>query len=235
MFTYRWELGGRARPRAPAGWCASTSYEMASRLSYTILASMPDAELFAAAAAGQLNNPDKIAEQARRLLASDKAKVGLRRVHRAVAGGQLPADPDQGRVLHQLHARPSARRCCGRAGPSSPPSCRASRASSRSCSPRAPRFVDGPLAKLYGVDQRDRHRDAAGQPEPDPAGRHPDPRQLPRRALRRRRAAPDPPRSADPGQGALHPDHPAARLRAAAGQGRGAEHLEPQAVRGVDA
>ena len=50
---------------------------MASRLSYMVLASMPDADLFAAAAAGKLREPDQIAEQAKRLLASDKAKVGL--------------------------------------------------------------------------------------------------------------------------------------------------------------
>ncbi len=75
MFTYRWELGdykGNTQQLARLD-----DYAIASRLSYMILASMPDAELFSAAAAGQLTDPGKIGDQARRLLASDKAKLGL--------------------------------------------------------------------------------------------------------------------------------------------------------------
>jgi hypothetical protein len=75
MFTYRWELG--ASPSGPSGLVRLNDYEMASRLSYMVLASMPDADLFAAAAAGKLREPDQIAEQAKRLLATDKAKIGL--------------------------------------------------------------------------------------------------------------------------------------------------------------
>jgi hypothetical protein len=75
MFTYRWELG--ASPSGTSGLVRLNDYEMASRLSYLVLASMPDADLFAAAAAGKLREPDQIAEQAKRLLATDKAKIGL--------------------------------------------------------------------------------------------------------------------------------------------------------------
>ena len=89
----------------PGGLVPLDSYGMASRLSYTIMATMPDAELFAAAAAGQLNSSDKIAEQARRLLASDKAKLGLREfIVQWMVVSSLPT-PEQGRDLHQLHPR----------------------------------------------------------------------------------------------------------------------------------
>jgi len=75
MFGYRWELGTAALKDGPL--VKLNDYEIASRLSYMTLASMPDAELFTAAAAGGLTDPDKIAAQARRLLASPKAKAGL--------------------------------------------------------------------------------------------------------------------------------------------------------------
>jgi len=75
MFSYRWELGGDPIQDGPL--VRLNDYEIASRLSYLTLASMPDAQLFAAAAAGDLTDPEKIATQARRLLASDKAKIGL--------------------------------------------------------------------------------------------------------------------------------------------------------------
>ena len=70
-FLYRWEtVGGPTRdgPLIQLG-----SYEMASRLSYALTASMPDPDLFAAAAAGALGRPDQIESQARRLLASPRA------------------------------------------------------------------------------------------------------------------------------------------------------------------
>jgi len=75
MFAYRWELGTAATKDGVL--VKLNDYEVASRLSYMTLASMPDAELFTAAAAGGLTDPDKIAAQARRLLASPKAKAGL--------------------------------------------------------------------------------------------------------------------------------------------------------------
>ncbi len=52
-------------------------YEVASRLSYFVLASMPDDELFAAADANQLRTPQQLAEQTRRLLASPRARASI--------------------------------------------------------------------------------------------------------------------------------------------------------------
>jgi hypothetical protein len=68
QFLYRFELGS-----TPAGGYAKpTQYEIASRLSYIYLQSMPDAALFAAADAGELATQAEIEAQARRLLADPK-------------------------------------------------------------------------------------------------------------------------------------------------------------------
>ena len=50
------------------------SYEMASRLSYFLWASMPDQELFQAAAEGKLNQPEILREQATRMLRDRKTR-----------------------------------------------------------------------------------------------------------------------------------------------------------------
>jgi hypothetical protein len=52
-----------------------TDHELASRLSYFLWSSMPDAELFAAADAGLLQDPAELAAQARRMLASPSAEA----------------------------------------------------------------------------------------------------------------------------------------------------------------
>lgn len=49
-------------------------YELASRISYFLWSSMPDAELRRAAAAGELNNPAKLAAQVKRMVQDPKAK-----------------------------------------------------------------------------------------------------------------------------------------------------------------
>jgi Protein of unknown function (DUF1592)/Protein of unknown function (DUF1588)/Protein of unknown function (DUF1595)/Protein of unknown function (DUF1585)/Protein of unknown function (DUF1587) len=75
-FLYRWELGEPGIKDGPL--VRFNSYEVASRLSYFFWASMPDQGLFDAAAKNALQNPDQIATEARRLLASPKAKDGVR-------------------------------------------------------------------------------------------------------------------------------------------------------------
>jgi hypothetical protein len=57
------------------------NWEMASRLSYLIWASMPDDQLFAAAAAGKLSAPADIQAQAQRLLADPKAHARVADFH----------------------------------------------------------------------------------------------------------------------------------------------------------
>lgn len=52
-----------------------SDFEIASRLSYTIWGSMPDAELFAAATDGALTDPDVLEAHARRMLADPRARA----------------------------------------------------------------------------------------------------------------------------------------------------------------
>jgi Protein of unknown function (DUF1592)/Protein of unknown function (DUF1588)/Protein of unknown function (DUF1587)/Protein of unknown function (DUF1595)/Protein of unknown function (DUF1585) len=66
-FLYRFEL-------TPTSGAALGPWEMASRLSYLLWGSMPDTELFLAAANGELASADDITRQARRMLADPRAR-----------------------------------------------------------------------------------------------------------------------------------------------------------------
>ena len=68
-FLYRLE---RAAPGAAPGPVSNT--ELASRLSYFLWSSMPDASLLAAAEAGRLADPDTLAAEARRMLQDDRVR-----------------------------------------------------------------------------------------------------------------------------------------------------------------
>jgi hypothetical protein len=70
QFLYLVERGGDAV--GGSDLVELTDYEMASRLSYFLNNTMPDEELFAAAAAGELRTPEQIEMQARRLTAKDE-------------------------------------------------------------------------------------------------------------------------------------------------------------------
>jgi hypothetical protein len=59
-----------------------THYEIASRLSYLLWNTMPDAILFAAADAGLLHDPAEIEAQARRMLDTPRAREAVRNFHR---------------------------------------------------------------------------------------------------------------------------------------------------------
>jgi hypothetical protein len=83
-FLYRWELEGLPTP--DGSLVRLGAWEVASRLSYFLWASMPDQRLFEAAAAGTLLKPGRIAEEARRMLADAKARDGLRAFHLAWLG-----------------------------------------------------------------------------------------------------------------------------------------------------
>jgi hypothetical protein len=75
-FLYRWERG-LAAPQTDGTLVKFDSYEVASRLSYFVWNSMPDATLMDEADAGRLQTPDQIAAQARRLLADGRADATL--------------------------------------------------------------------------------------------------------------------------------------------------------------
>ena len=79
-FLYRVEFG---MPDPSAGDVVElTSYEIASRLSYLLWNTMPDALLFEAADADLLRNPAEIEAQARRMLDTPRAREAVKNFHR---------------------------------------------------------------------------------------------------------------------------------------------------------
>lgn len=74
-FIYRAEL---ATTDAGDGLVALSAYEVASRLSFALWNTMPDATLFEAAASGDLDTQIGLEEQVDRLIASDRAKETMR-------------------------------------------------------------------------------------------------------------------------------------------------------------
>jgi hypothetical protein len=79
MFEYRIELG---KGKLANGSIDLTDYEIATRLSFMFWDSAPDAVLLAAAKAGELHDPAKIAAQAKRLLADPRAATKVEEFHR---------------------------------------------------------------------------------------------------------------------------------------------------------
>ena len=61
-------LAAQKEDSFPSGTQPLSNYELANRLSYFVWATMPDAELLAHAAAGDLQNPDVLLAQTRRML-----------------------------------------------------------------------------------------------------------------------------------------------------------------------
>jgi hypothetical protein len=78
-FLFRPEIGERGK--AGERGVPLTSWEVASRLSFFLTGSIPDAELAGAADADKLTSPDEVAGQARRLLLLPRAQAQLVRMH----------------------------------------------------------------------------------------------------------------------------------------------------------
>jgi hypothetical protein len=91
-FVYHLEMGA---PDASGPLRVLTAYELASRLSYFIWGSMPDAALFEAARSGELARPEGFAAQARRLLKDDRAREAMRSFHAQWLGVTKLLDRDQ--------------------------------------------------------------------------------------------------------------------------------------------
>ena len=79
-FLYRVEVGEPAESQA-SDFVALTSYEVATRLSYFLWGSAPDAQLFSAAEQGALKNVADTETQARRLLGDARASEVIRRFY----------------------------------------------------------------------------------------------------------------------------------------------------------
>jgi Protein of unknown function (DUF1592)/Protein of unknown function (DUF1588)/Protein of unknown function (DUF1595)/Protein of unknown function (DUF1585)/Protein of unknown function (DUF1587) len=81
QFLYHWqEVSGKDADKD--GSLGLSDYAIASRLSYALWATMPDAELFSAADAGQLTNELGLAREVTRLLASPKFEAAVVDFHR---------------------------------------------------------------------------------------------------------------------------------------------------------
>ncbi len=78
-FLFRPETGDKAAAVGTA--VPLNDWEMASRLSYFLWDTMPDGELFAAAAAGRLSTREQVQAQAERMLKSGRARVAMVRFH----------------------------------------------------------------------------------------------------------------------------------------------------------
>jgi Protein of unknown function (DUF1592)/Protein of unknown function (DUF1588)/Protein of unknown function (DUF1595)/Protein of unknown function (DUF1585)/Protein of unknown function (DUF1587) len=74
-FLYQIEVG-EPEPDAPDR-LRLTGYELATRMSFFLVGTVPDAELLAAVEKGELAAPDQIRAQARRLLAKPEAKASI--------------------------------------------------------------------------------------------------------------------------------------------------------------
>lgn len=78
-------------PSPETGALPLPPYELASKLSYFLAGSMPDATLFAAAETNRLQTDEQIASEARRLLQTPRARETVRTFHRQWLGlDQLP-------------------------------------------------------------------------------------------------------------------------------------------------
>jgi hypothetical protein len=101
-FCYRVDL-----PSEGAGVRPLSDYDLASRLSYFLWSSMPDEELLASAAAGELHRPEVLVAQARRMLRDDRVRglatefggnwLDFRRFeeHNSVDRGRFPSFDDE--------------------------------------------------------------------------------------------------------------------------------------------
>lgn len=76
-FLYRTELS----TAVSGGHVPLSDYEVASKLAFALAATMPDGELFAAAAAGKLQDKVEVSKQAERLLASAKGGLSVDHLH----------------------------------------------------------------------------------------------------------------------------------------------------------
>ncbi len=77
-FLYRVEAGS-ALDAGDGSVVALDGYERASKLSYLLWSTMPDAALFDLAASGGLDTPDAVADQARRMLDDPRARGAVQR------------------------------------------------------------------------------------------------------------------------------------------------------------
>jgi hypothetical protein len=97
QFLYHVEIGEEV---PGTGLAALSDYEIASRLSYLLWDSMPDDELFDAAAAGTLTSAQGVRDQAMRMLADPRAKDAISTFHLQWMGVDDMSAVDKDPVLY---------------------------------------------------------------------------------------------------------------------------------------
>ena len=139
QFLYRWELGEAPIKDGPL--FRLNSWEIASRLSYFLWASMPDGDLFTAAQNGELQNLDRIAQEARRMLDDPKAKDAIRDFHLQWLDVEGLPDMQKDPSFTDVHARDGAvdAERDRRAGQRDPARAAGQRQARATCSRRRPR------------------------------------------------------------------------------------------------
>lgn len=78
QFNFIAEVGDDKLASKEEGYIGVSAYELASRLSYFLWSTMPDAELFAAAKSGDLLNTDEIQSQVKRMFADPRTRESVR-------------------------------------------------------------------------------------------------------------------------------------------------------------
>ena len=188
-FLYHWELGYE-NPTVEGKVIRLNHYENASRLSYFLWGTMPDGDLFTAAAGNKLGTQAEIEAQARRMLGDPKARETIT----AFAGSWLNLDQVASRPKDQMvypewqddlknamdaevKVVPHQRGVRGRRPLRQP-------ADGDQLLRQRPAGVAVRRCGRHG------HGDEADDAGRRPARGHPDPRRLPDRHRRRRRLAP---------------------------------------------
>ena len=167
-FVYHWEMDPGAAIK-DGSVVQLGNYQVANRLSYFLWGTMPDAALFAAAAARQLATADGIQTQVERMLADSKAQDMIADFFDDWLDVNVLAVATQGSQR--------STRCGTRI---SPPRWRRSFAASASSAvfgsglfsdllTGTTSSVNQALAAVYGVERRDRQRAAAGDLRPPPS------------------------------------------------------------------
>lgn len=102
QFLYRLEPGAGATADLPDA-VALSPYQLATRLSYLIWGSMPDASLFDAAANGRLGAPGDLAREARRMLNDSRAHAIVSTFHAEWLGLDKLQGIDKDAVIYPMY------------------------------------------------------------------------------------------------------------------------------------
>lgn len=148
-FLYHWELGSDA-PIMEGKLVRLTGYEMASRLSYFLWSTMPDAELLSAAGSGLLDSPEGVSAQVKRMLKSPLAS----RVASGMVGQWVSIDKLEGLVKDPSvgDLTPELKAAMKRELELFATDTLLTRGSFKDLLTSDQGFVDASLASLYGLD-----------------------------------------------------------------------------------